>query len=153
MGVFNKSWLQLLKSYGMNHNACMVLTRDVCRIITKSRIKLHVVRSKPEKTRRAAEKIKHREVLGTYIRKWYATLSHDRVEFSQYEMLTWKMRRKDKWVTEHKKTEHGKLLNKHKWYEHSDPAHSIAGPGARKNICEKGWRTSAHNPPSTPLHN
>jgi hypothetical protein len=30
MGVFNKAWLQLLKSYGMNHSACMMLTRDIC---------------------------------------------------------------------------------------------------------------------------
>jgi hypothetical protein len=40
-GLFNKAWLQLLKSYGMNHSACMVLTRDICRTITKFRMKLH----------------------------------------------------------------------------------------------------------------
>jgi hypothetical protein len=102
MGVFNKAWLQLLKSYGMNHNACMKLTRDICRTITKYRIELHNVRFKPEKARRAAEKVKNREALGDYIRKWYSTISHERVEFSQYEMLTWKMRRKDKWVRAHK---------------------------------------------------
>ena len=74
----------------------MMLTRDICRTITKFRMKLHDVRSKPKKARCAIEKIKNREALDTYIRKWYATLSHDRVEFSQYEMLTWKMRRKGK---------------------------------------------------------
>jgi hypothetical protein len=94
MGVFNKAWLQLLKSYRMNHNACMKLTRDICRTTTKYRIELHNVSSKPEKARRAAEKVKNREALGDYIRKWYSTISHERVEFSQYEMLTsWKMRR------------------------------------------------------------
>jgi hypothetical protein len=56
MGVFNKAWLQLLKSYGMNHNACMMPTRDICRTITKFRMKLHDVRFKPEKARRAAER-------------------------------------------------------------------------------------------------
>jgi hypothetical protein len=71
IGVFNKAWLQLLKSYGMNHNACMKLTRDICRTITKYRIGLHNVRFKPEKARRAAEKVKNREALGDYIRKWY----------------------------------------------------------------------------------
>jgi hypothetical protein len=65
-------------------------------------MKLHDVGFKPEKARRAAEKIKNREALDTYIRKWYAALTHDRVEFSQYEILTWKMRRKDKWVKAHK---------------------------------------------------
>jgi hypothetical protein len=134
----------------------MMLPRDICRIITKFRMELHDVRHKPKKARRAAEKTKNREALDTYIRKWYAPLSHDRFEFSQYEMLTWKMRRNDKWVdgTEHTKTEHGKLLNKHKWYEHPDPAHSITGSGARKNICEKGWRKGAKvltiHPPAHP---
>jgi hypothetical protein len=37
----NKAWLQLLKSYGMNHSACMMLTRDICRTIPKFRMKLH----------------------------------------------------------------------------------------------------------------
>jgi hypothetical protein len=102
MEVSNKAWLQLLKSYGMNHSACTMLTRDICRTITKFRMELHDVGFKPEKARRAAEKIKNREALDTHIRKWYAALTHDRVEFSQYEMLTWKMRRKDKWVKAHK---------------------------------------------------
>jgi hypothetical protein len=103
MGVFNKAWLQLLRSYGMNHSACMMLIRDICRIITKFRMNLHDVRFKPEKAKRAAEKIKNREALvGTYIRKWCTTLTHDRVEFSQYGMLTWEMRRKDKWIRAHK---------------------------------------------------
>jgi hypothetical protein len=66
------------------------------------RIELHNVRFKPEKARRAAEKVKNREALGDYIRKWYSTISHERVEFSQYEMPTWKMRRKDKRVRAHK---------------------------------------------------
>jgi hypothetical protein len=101
-GVFNKAWLQLLKSYGMNRSVCMMLTRDICHTITKFCMKLHDVRFKPEKTRRAAEKIKNREALDTHIRKWYATFTHDRVEFSQYKMITWKMRRKDKWVRAHK---------------------------------------------------
>jgi hypothetical protein len=60
------------------------------------------VRFKPEKARRAAEKVKNREALDDYIRKWYSTISHERVEFSQYEVLTWKMRRKGKWVRAHK---------------------------------------------------
>jgi len=80
----------------------MMLTRDICRTITKFRMKLHDVRFKPEKARRAAKKIKNREALDTYIRKWYAALTHDRVEFSQYEMPSWKMRTKDKWVRAHK---------------------------------------------------
>jgi hypothetical protein len=91
MGVSNKAWLQLLKSYGMNRNACMMPTRDICRTITKYHMKLHDVGFKPEKVRRAAEKMKNREALDTYIRKWYVTLSHNRAEFPQYEMSTWKM--------------------------------------------------------------
>jgi hypothetical protein len=102
MGVPDKAWSQLLKSYGMNHNACMVLTRDICRTITKFRMKLYDVRFKSEQARRAADKIKNREALDTYIRKWYATRTHDWVELSQYEMLTWRMRRKDKRVRAHK---------------------------------------------------
>jgi hypothetical protein len=77
-------------------------------------MKLHDVRFKPEKARRAAGKIKNREALDTYIRKWYATLSHDRVEFSQYKMLTWKCEEKIN-GSEHTKREHGKPLNKRKW--------------------------------------
>ena len=64
MGVFNKAGLQLLKSYGMNHSACMELTRDICRAITKYRIELHNVGLRPEKARRAAEEVKNREALG-----------------------------------------------------------------------------------------
>jgi hypothetical protein len=63
MEVSNKAWLQLLKSYGMNHSACAMLTRDICRTITKFRMELHDVGFKPEKARRAAEKIKNREAL------------------------------------------------------------------------------------------
>jgi hypothetical protein len=49
----------------------MVLTRDICRAITKYRMELHDVRFKPEKARRATEKMKNREaIVGTYIRKW-----------------------------------------------------------------------------------
>jgi hypothetical protein len=52
----------------MNHSACRVITRDIpCRTITKFRMELHDVRFKPKKARRAAEKIKNREALDTYI--------------------------------------------------------------------------------------
>jgi hypothetical protein len=51
MGVSNKAWLQLIKSYGMNHNACMQLTRDICRTTTKYRIELQNVRGSSLKKR------------------------------------------------------------------------------------------------------
>jgi hypothetical protein len=92
------AWLQLLKSCGMNRSACMELTRDICRTTTKYRIELHNGRSRPEKARKAAEKVKNREALDDHIRKWHSTPSNDRVELSQYEMLTWKRRRRDKWA-------------------------------------------------------
>ncbi len=108
---------------------------------------------KPEKARRAAEKIKNREALDTYIRKWYAALTHDRVEFSQYELLTWKMRRKDKWVRAHKNRARKAAEQAQMIRALGDPALSITGSDAPKNICAKEWRTSAHNPLNTPLNN
>ena len=115
MGVSNKAWLQLLKSYGMNHSACMKLTRDICRTTNKYRIELHNVRFRPEKARRAAEKVKNREALGDYIRKWYSTLSHERVEFSQCSLGKCGAKTSG---SEHTKIKHAKLLNKHKWFVH-----------------------------------
>jgi hypothetical protein len=113
-GVSNKAWLQLLKSYGMNHSACMVLTRDICRTITKFCMKLHDVRFKPEKARRAAEKIKNREALDTYIRKWYVALTHDRVDSSPNTKCSPGKCAERINGSEHTRTEHEKLPNKRK---------------------------------------
>jgi hypothetical protein len=91
------------------------------------------VRFKPEKAKRAAEKVKNREALADYIRKWYSTLSHERVEFSQYEMCSPGKCDAKTSGSEHTKIKHAELLNKHKWFVHWGPAHYIADSDAPKH--------------------
>jgi hypothetical protein len=110
----NKAWLQLLKSYGMNHSACMIPTRDICRTTTKFCMELHDVGFKPKKARRAAEKIKSREALDTYIygsgmqRSRTAVLGSPTTKCSPGKCAE-KIN-----GSEHTRTEHEKLPNKRK---------------------------------------
>jgi hypothetical protein len=109
-----------MRSHGMNHNACIKLTRDICRTTTKYRIELHNVRFKPEKARRAAEKVKNREALDDYIRKWYMHTAQSLMsELNSLNMRCSLGKCGAKTSgSEHTKIKHAKLLNKQTWFVH-----------------------------------
>jgi hypothetical protein len=78
-------------------------------------MKMHDVRFKPEKARRAAEKIKNREALDTYIRKqWYAQRPHTIVLSSPSTTCSPGKCAEKINGSEHTKTQHEKPPNKRK---------------------------------------
>jgi hypothetical protein len=101
-GIFNKSWMVLLRTLGLNHDASMKLTRDVASVITKYRVQLHSARFNPEKAAREAAQAARLEAHNTYIRQWHLNHAHSPCEFSLIEMISWRLKKKEKWIAQKK---------------------------------------------------